>query len=427
MKRLAIRQVGFVLAAVCFAALATIPFESVADEAIEKAEPATKQIHSGPVAFEERLIRGNYGYAYGIAAADLDGDGDLDLTSADTTNNFLLWFQNDGKGNLTQRMIYEKDPGWFERHSIADINGDGRLDVAIVKNHVGDLLWFENNGTPAESAPWKRHVITKATLPGVYDVTLGDFDGDGDLDCAVSSYSRGNLFAWYENHGEPSGEKPWTMHVIETMVGGTRTIEAVDINRDGKVDLLGTGRVGNLVLWYENTGEAGAKLWKKRIIDDKSIHPTHGHAFDMDRDGDLDVVMALGMLAAATEKDSHQVAWYENVGKGAKGEHWKKHVVGELFFGFEAVAGDVDGDQDIDIVGTAWGTDSGKLMWYENPGDPRETAWKPHLLKDKWTNANSVIVMDLNKDGRLDIAATAERTDNEFRWWRNLGPAMKTP
>lgn len=392
-----------------------------ADEPTGSAAARSKSVTAGPLRFEERLIRGKYGYAYGIAAADLDADGDLDLTSSDTTNDLLLWFENDGKGNLTQRLIYEKDPGWFERHSIADINGDGHLDVAIVKNKVGDLLWFENSGKPRDGKLWKRHVITKATLPGVYDVTLGDFDGDGDLDCAVSSYARGNLFAWYENHGQPATGKPWTMHFIEKNITGTRTIEAVDINRDGKLDLLGTGRLANVILWYENTGKPGAARWRKRIIDDQSPHPTHGHAVDMDRDGDLDVVMALGMHAAAGVKHTHQVAWYENVGKHAKGEKWKKHPVGDLFFGFEAVAGDLDGDQDIDIVGTAWGAESGKLMWYENPGDPRRSGWKAHLLKDKWTNANSVIVMDLDQDGKLDIAATAERTDNEFRWWRNLG------
>ena len=37
------------------------------------------------------------------------------------------------------------------------------------------------------------------------------------------------------------------------------------------------------------------------------------------------------------------------------------------------------------------------------------------------TAANSVIIADLNKGGRPDIAATAERGSNELRWWRNDG------
>jgi hypothetical protein len=33
----------------------------------------------------------------------------------------------------------------------------------------------------------------------------------------------------------------------------------------------------------------------------------------------------------------------------------------------------------------------------------------------------TVILADLDKDGRLDIVACAERGANELRWWRNAG------
>ncbi len=72
-----------------------------------RATPAAAQIiSSGPLDFEERLIINNVGgYIYGIGAADLDGDGDLDLTSADSIYDELMWYENDGQGNLTQRLI----------------------------------------------------------------------------------------------------------------------------------------------------------------------------------------------------------------------------------------------------------------------------------------------------------------------------------
>ena len=35
--------------------------------------------------------------------------------------------------------------------------------------------------------------------------------------------------------------------------------------------------------------------------------------------------------------------------------------------------------------------------------------------------AYDVTLTDLDGDGKLDIAATAERYALEFRWWRNLG------
>ena len=70
-----------------------------------------KIVQSGPLRFEEHLIKDGYTYAYGIAAADLDGDGDLDLTSADcTSNNALYWFENDGRGGFKQHFIQKDDP-----------------------------------------------------------------------------------------------------------------------------------------------------------------------------------------------------------------------------------------------------------------------------------------------------------------------------
>src|SRR5215471_13386677 len=192
---------------------------------------------AAPVPFTEHLVRGNYGYAYGLAAADLDGDGDLDLVSSDTTNDTLLWFENDGKGKFTERVIQKNEGGWFERMAVGDIDGDGRPDVVVVKNKDGDVVWFRNPGKPFDK-PWERHVIAKGTLPGAYDVALGDFDGDGRLDVAASSWVRGNKFVWYRNPGKDGFAREWPAQVIEDKLPETRTICVGDFNGDGRPDLL---------------------------------------------------------------------------------------------------------------------------------------------------------------------------------------------
>jgi hypothetical protein len=369
-----------------------------------------------PVRFEEHLIRGGYGYAYGIAAADLDGDGDLDLVSSDTTddktpskdNGTLAWFENDGKGKFTCHVIAEKESGWFERLAVGDLDGDRRPDVAVVLNRAGGIVWFRN---PGGKGAWTRQVVTGG-LPGAYEVALGDLDGDGRPDVAASSWTRGNRFVWYRNPGKDGFAKEWPAHVVEDGLSETRTVRVADFNGDGRPDLLGTASAAPLVGWYENLG-GGVPKWKKHTIATAAA-PIHGHAADLDGDGDFDVVMAHGMRDGLAAREKHRVVWYENVSKGTE---WKAHAVGALPGAFEAVAADVDGDGKLDVVATAWGP-AGQVVWFRNGG---KGAWERHVLKGRWVNANSVIAADLDRDGRLDIAATAERGSNEFRWWQNRG------
>ena len=369
--------------------------------------------------FSEHLISNNYTYAFGVAAADLDGDGDLDLTSADALpHNALYWFENDGQGNFSRHFIQQNDPERLERHAIADVNGDGRPDVVIVENLYGDLKWFENSGTPRDGKLWKRHYITQRGFPSAYDVAPADLDGDGDLDIAASNWNRGAV-AWFENDGSPNDEEEWKQHKIDDALGEARTIRTADFDRDGDLDLLATGRTTRQTVWYENVGKPQASEWKKHVIDDQSKYPTHGQPADMDGDGDLDVVLARGFGPPFDEPGVvHQVVWYENNGQPASGP-WNKHAIAPLPQAFEAFAADLDGDGDLDVAATGWSA-AGSVIWIENTGDPRG-AWKTHVLKDKWTNANQIIAADLDGDGDLDLAACAERGALELRWWRNEG------
>ena len=367
------------------------------------------------IVFSERLVMAGFEYAFGISATDITGNGALDLVAADTGVG-LYWFENDGHGSFEQHVIHRRKDEWLERHAIADLNGDGRPEIVIVDNINGSLLWFEYNGDPRDARSWTHHYITEGGLPGAYDVCVADFDGDGDLDVAASSWVKGNQFAWFENR---DGE--WVKHLIEGSLAETRTICAADINGNGHVDLLSSASAGNLVLWYENPGDPVHRPWVRHVID-TAHRPIHGHPVDMDGDGDVDVVMALGFWSRVQPKESkhHQVVWYENEGHPERGP-WRKHVICEHFpNAFEAVAADLDGDGQLEVVATAWG-EEGRVALFKHRGDPRGT-WDMQILKEGWTKADQVFLADLDGDGRLDIVAAAERGSNELRWWRNQGP-----
>ena len=335
--------------------------------------------------FSEHLLKDGYSYSYGLDAADLDGDGDLDITSSDTRNFKLYWFENSGQGKFNEHLIEDGDrlgvfgditgdaiaksvPGdaihkrWFltprlERHMIGDVNADGKPDVVIVENLHGDIYWYKNSGTPAKEALWRRFTITQQTIPGAYDVALADLDGDGDQDVAASTWRLSNKFVWFENPGDPELAESWKLHVVEENIAEPRTIRVGDFNRDGKLDLLGTARVANLVVWYENPGDPRSKPWTRHVIDSKSADPGHGMPADIDRDGDLDVVMALGMDSHDKQIGTREIVWYENVGPTGKGAEWKKHVIGGDFDdASDAIAVDLNGDGHLDVAATSYGT-----------------------------------------------------------------------
>ena len=312
-------------------------------------------------------------------------------------------------------------PVRLERHAIGDVSGDGRPDVVIVDNLRSDIRWFENRGPDFLSKPWPLHRVAAADeVPGSYDVALADLDADGDLDVASSSW-KGERIDWFENIGQPGNGQAWQRHEVANKIGETRTIAIADFNRDGQLDLLTTARTTNQVMWFERVGEVARNSWKKHLIDQSTHAPAHGHPVDLDADGDLDVVVACGIAASdsTTTDNSHQVAWYENVGVPGRASTWKKHLISTGFLqGFEAVTGDLDRDGDLDVVATGW-SPNGQIAWFENSGDP-QGPWKQHSIKQHWSNAVTVILADFDQDGRLDIVACAERGANEMRFWRNV-------
>lgn len=393
---------------------------------------AASPVQAEPVRFSEHLLVGKLGYVFGVAAADLDGDGDLDLTSPDIRNkshSTLYWFRNDGKGNFERLVIFRDEPGWFERHTIGDINRDGRPDVAIVNNQKGNVVWFANSGEPAKG-PWKRHVIS-SVCPRAYDVGLADLDGDGDLDAATTGYTSDQV-NWYENPGKTGLGTEWKRRLIDKAMIEARTLRTGDINGDGRIDLVATS-VGYVakgapveshrsqIAWYENTGDPAGKGWKKHVLSREFPAAVHGQLVDMDKDGDLDLVMAHGMRVEADPViERHKIVWYENVRRGKNPPEWKPHTVGPLPYAFETVAGDIDGDGDLDIAATAWSRGD-RVSWFENLGQGK---WKEHVVRTKYYAANQLVLADLDGDKRLDIIAGADdgsrrvKGSLELRWWR---------
>ena len=281
---------------------------------------------------------------------------------------------------------------------VADLDQDGKSDVVVADWGKGTLSWWRNRDGKGQD--WERHPLTDH-FPGANAVEVVDLDGDGDLDVVGAAYDPGNEVAWWENVRGDGSE--WVVHTVALGVDRARAVRAVDLNRDGRPELL-VAALGSGLTWWERPAQAGG-LWQKHEV----AQPAGGVAgicvADLDADGDPDVVAAL---------PDKGVMWWENV--RGNGQEWKERQVATPFEGAEDVrVGDLDADGDLDIVAAASRAD--RVCWWEN-GDGKGNLWTPREIQSDFDGAYGVAVADLDGDGDLDVAGVS-RFGNTVMWWEN--------
>jgi hypothetical protein len=180
-----------------------------------------------------------------LSLGDVDRDNDLDMLIGEK------WLRNDGDAWRTFELgkVTEGEP---DRVDLADVNGNGRLDAVVSLENGTDVLWYE---APAEpTSRWRRHKIGAVAGQG-FSMDTDDFDMDGDPDVVVGEH-RGkdkNRVVIFENK---DGGSSWPMHVIDSGPKGQIDhhdgTQAVDLDRDGDLDVISIGWYNPKVWVFEN-------------------------------------------------------------------------------------------------------------------------------------------------------------------------------
>ena len=248
------------------------------------------------------------------ALADVDGDGDLDLVVGNETDletvqqATLAFYRNEGTASAPDYRLADAD--WLALDydyggygpAFGDLDGDGDLDL-LIGGFNGRFALLRNTGTA--TAP--VYVLEDDRFGGVDSgqyarATLGDLDGDGDLDL-VTGGSDGRVGV-YRNIGTAAtpafdtqtNGRPGDADVayaaavgVPADVGEDSAPALVDLDGDGDLDLL-LGTATGDVRVLRNDGTASAPSFVEAETIPGGRRRTVPAVGDVDGDGRPDLV-----------------------------------------------------------------------------------------------------------------------------------------
>ena len=210
------------------------------------------------------------------APVDLDLDGDLDFlmgvigggyNPVTTAADNFFYFERTAKDRFelrTKRYIDGIDLGTESVPAAGDLDADGDLDLLVgskidAAGDAGRLTVFRNVGTKA-AASFRQEAPLKLVDAFHLAPTLGDLDGDGDLDLLVGTWNAGIRYLRNEGTAREARFVEDPKAAIEPPRSSLVSPVLCDLDGDGDFDLL-VGSATGALFHYRNDGTAkGAKF-----------------------------------------------------------------------------------------------------------------------------------------------------------------------
>ena len=303
----------------------------------------------------------NYVDNFSDLPLDVDGDGFVDLVQIGYFARRIVWMKNPGKtaGPWTEHEIDAIGPTEFA--FLVDLNNDGKA-LELLPQFTGaakaGLCWYE-----FQSGKWvKRQVAPQSFGHGI---GAGDLNGDKRADILTPQ-------GWLEAPADVRAAGDWTFHPTDWMQlkiavgpppgsapaappGAPLRVEfgymhVLDINKDGRNDILTTMAHSFGVLWLEQKADG---TWAQHLIDSKWSRSHASVLADVNGDGQIDFVTGARFMGRnVAETEPLALYWYEFRAASGRVE-WVRHdisVGGDAGAGLQIAAADVDNDGDVDLV-----------------------------------------------------------------------------
>ncbi len=212
---------------------------------------------------------GLYGYGVGrgpvcVTLADVNGDGRLDIITANdetydsatgqyVSGHSVSVLLNTGSGNFPATTSFAPKTdypvgGRTNYVTVGDVDGDGRPDIAVSRFYDSTVSLLRNNGNGTFGAK------TDITVSSPENIALADVNGDGKLDLAVCRYEKNSVGVLLGK-----GDGTFGAEVDYATGSSPATVLVGDVNGDGKPDIV-TGNIDGYSLSVLLNQDAGAAI-----------------------------------------------------------------------------------------------------------------------------------------------------------------------
>ncbi|WP_170865304.1 FG-GAP-like repeat-containing protein [Hymenobacter psychrotolerans] len=304
-----------------------------------------------------------------VVLGDVDGDGDLDMLIANNVDPGTVSVRlNGGDNTASNTGVFS---GGTEvdviqtplNITLGDIDGDGDLD--LVTGHTDGLITIRLNGGNNSGSNTGTFIggTTLTIGSSVAAPVLSDADGDGDLDLLCAD-GVNNRVAIRLNGGNATGSNTGVFSAGTNVASGTspKNVVAGDVDGDGDMDIVvlnnngsTTGSTNGVTVRLNGGDNSGSNtgIFSNGTFLAIGSRPNTIDLADLDGDNDLDLVVALYDAPSAVIRLNGGDNTGSNTGTFTNGSS-----VAVPNLSNSAVLGDVDADGDIDLLTATWTSNS---------------------------------------------------------------------
>lgn len=226
-----------------------------------------------------------------LTVADFDGDGKPDFGFISTNSTSVIVFRNTssvGSASFVSATGSLLGTPSLKTIIAADFDGDGKIDMAALSFVSASIAYVYRNtstsGTISFASPLS---ISSGTISAWF--TAGDIDGDGKPDLITTNTTGQNVATLFNTSS--SGAISFAARV-GTPVGASPTCVVVgDIDGDGKPDLAVSVASTNTVYVLRNNSISGAISFGAKVAIPVSSSPSFLAFCDFDGDGKPDLAV----------------------------------------------------------------------------------------------------------------------------------------